>query len=229
MSIFVIGDLHLSFSTDKPMNIFGENWEDHYKKIKKDWIEKVKEDDLVLLTGDTSWALNLDEADVDLKWIDNLPGKKIIIKGNHDYWWATLKKMNSRYDSIRFINNNYYEYNGIAICGSRGWVCPSDEQFTEQDMKIYNREVNRMEMSINRAKSDGIKEILVIMHYPPTNDKHEESKFTNLFNKEKIKNVFYGHLHTEAAFKAGIKGIYNGTNYYLTSCDYLDFKLLKFS
>jgi predicted phosphohydrolase len=229
MSIFVIGDLHLSFSTDKPMDIFGDNWKDHYKKIKKDWIEKVKEDDLILIAGDTSWAINLEEADIDFKWIDNLPGKKIVIKGNHDYWWTTLKKMNGLYDSIKFINNNYYEYNGIGICGSRGWICPRDAEFTEHDTKIYNREVNRMETSIKKAKAAGIEEILVMMHYPPTNDKHEESKFTELFDKEKIKNVFYGHLHTELSFKAGIKGKYNETNYYLTSCDYLKFKLLKFS
>ncbi len=229
MSIFVIGDLHLSFSTDKPMDIFGDNWKDHYKKIKKDWIEKVKEDDLILIAGDTSWAINLEEADIDFKWIDNLPGKKIVIKGNHDYWWTTLKKMNGLYDSIKFINNNYYEYNGIGICGSRGWICPRDAEFTEHDMKIYNREISRMETSIKKAKAAGIEEILVMMHYPPTNDKHEESKFTELFDKEKIKNVFYGHLHTELSFKAGIKGKYNETNYYLTSCDYLKFKLLKFS
>ncbi len=229
MSIFVIGDLHLSFSTDKPMDIFGDNWEEHYEKIKADWISKVKEEDLVLLTGDISWGMSLKEADEDFKWIDNLPGKKIIVKGNHDYWWTTLKKMNDLYKSIKFINNNFYEYNGIAICGSRGWLCPKDSEFTEHDTKIYNREVNRMEMSIKAAKAAGMKEIIVIMHYPPTNDKHEESKFTDLFLKEEIKNVFYGHLHTELSFEAGIKGEFNGVHYYLTSCDYLDFKLLKFS
>lgn len=228
MSIFVIGDLHLSFSNDKPMDIFGSNWEDHYEKIKKDWVKRVKEDDLVLLTGDTSWAINLKEAKNDFEWIDKLPGNKIVIKGNHDYWWTTLTKMNAMYDSIRFINNNYYEYKGLAICGSRGWLCPSDKEFTDHDFKIYNREVNRMKMSIEQAKRHGIEEILVIMHYPPTNDKFEESEFTKLFESENVKNVFYGHLHTEESFGSGLKGTHNGINYYLTSCDYLEFKLLKF-
>lgn len=228
MAIFVIGDLHLSFSNDKPMDIFGDHWDEHYQKIKEDWEKRVKPEDLVLLTGDTSWAISLDEAHEDFKWIDDLPGQKIIIKGNHDYWWATLKKMNGLYDSIRFINNNYYDYKGTAICGSRGWVCPRDSSFTEHDEKIYNREYHRLKLSIDSALKDGYENILVMMHYPPTNDEMEDSDFTKLFEEKGIKHVFYGHLHTEDSFDAGLKGEYNGVNYYLTSCDFLNFKLFKF-
>lgn len=227
MSIYVIGDLHLSFENDKPMGIFGENWENHYEKIKINWIKKVKEDDLVLLTGDISWALKFKEADSDFKWIDNLPGEKIIIKGNHDYWWTSLKKMNNKYKSIKFIHNNYYVYKNVAICGSRGWVCPGDNEFSDHDQKIYLREANRLKRSIEKAKKDGYNNIIVMMHYPPTNNRLQASKFTKLFEKYEIKKVFYGHLHTENSFKKGIKGMYNNVFYSLTACDYLDFTLYK--
>jgi hypothetical protein len=227
MSIYVIGDLHLSFSTDKPMDIFGSNWDKHEQKIKEDWENKVTNDDLVLLTGDISWALKLEEAHQDLKWIDQLPGRKIIIKGNHDYWWSSLSKMNDLFESIDFIHNNYYQYKDYAICGSRGWICPNDSQFDEHDEKIYEREVGRLRRSIEMAIKDGFDQIIVMMHYPPTNDSFETSKFTQLFEEYGIQRVVYGHLHTQESFQAGLKGEVNGVEYLLTSCDYLDFKVKK--
>lgn len=227
MTIYAIGDLHLSFSKDKPMDIFGENWENHYKKIKESWLEHVTPSDIVLLTGDTSWALKLEQAKIDLKWIDELPGKKIIIKGNHDYWWSSLSKMNALYESISFIHNNYYAVNEIAICGSRGWICPNDGEFSEHDMKIYSRELERVERSLKKAKQDGYKKIIVMLHYPPTNDKKEKSKFVELFEKYNVDTVLYGHLHTEASFDKSYQGKVNDVHYILTSCDYLDFRLLE--
>lgn len=210
------------------MDIFGSNWDKHFEKIKTNWIKQVKEEDLVLLTGDTSWAISLEEADADFKWIDALPGQKIVVKGNHDYWWTTLAKMNERYESIRFINNNYYVYKNMAICGSRGWVCPRDTSFSAHDEKIYNREIHRLKLSIEAAKRAGHEDIICMMHYPPTNDRHEPSAFTEIFEENNIEHVFYGHLHSKESFDAGLKGCFQGVHYYLTSCDYLDFKLLKF-
>lgn len=227
MAIYVISDLHLSFSTNKPMDVFGEKWEQHHEKIKEDWLSKVKEDDLVILPGDFSWALNFDQADSDFEWLKSLPGRKILVKGNHDYWWNSMSKMTKRYPYVEFLHNNFLVHDGVAICGTRGWLCPNDSVFDEHDQKIYKREVMRLEMSLKEAEKAGHKDIIGVLHYPPTNDSIEASDFTVLFEDHCVKEVVYGHLHTEHAFGGGIKGDVNGVKYHLTSCDYLEFQLLK--
>ncbi|MDR1774706.1 MAG: metallophosphoesterase [Clostridioides sp.] len=227
MSFYVIGDLHFSNGIDKPMDIFGDNWKNHQRKIIKNWKETVSDEDTVVLLGDTSWAMNLKEAKQDLELIDSLPGKKILIKGNHDYWWSTVKKMNQIYESMFFLHNNFYSYDDFAICGSRGWICPNDTKFDENDEKAYLREINRMKTSINLAKKAGFEKIIMCIHYPPTNDKLENSEFTTLFEQENIAKVYYGHLHGEEYYKMGLKGIRNGIEYTLASSDYMDFKLRK--
>ncbi len=225
--IYVISDLHLSLSTDKPMDVFGAHWIGHFDKIKRDWQERVTDEDLVLIGGDTSWAMSLEEADRDLLAIDALPGRKIIIKGNHDYWWSSLNKMQGLYPSIDFLHNNFYVHKEIAICGSRGWLCPNDATFSEHDEKIYRREAQRLELSLAAAKKEGFHRIITMLHYPPTNDKMEPSLFTELIERYEVETVIYGHLHTEKAFKMGYKGCWKETMVYLTACDYLDFRLLS--
>ncbi|QZY53747.1 metallophosphoesterase [Crassaminicella profunda] len=227
MGIYVIGDLHLSFGVDKPMDIFGSHWVNHHEKIEKSWLEMIHHDDCVLIPGDTSWAMNMNEARVDLEWIHALPGKKILIRGNHDYWWSSVTKMNKLFEDIKFLQNNYFTYKNYAICGTRGWLCPNDNKFTEHDQKIYEREIHRLKLSINHALKDGYKDLLVMTHYPPTNDKLEPSEFTKIYEEYGVRKVIYGHLHGKESFEGGLQGEKNGIFYYLTSCDALDFKLLK--
>ena len=197
MSLYAIGDLHFSTLVEKPMNIFGDKWDKHEEKIISSWKDNVKEDDVVLVLGDTSWGINLTEAKPDLDIISNLCGNKIFIKGNHDYWWSSLSKINAVYESddMNFIQNGYFTYGDYAICGSRGWLCPNEVKFDSNDMKIYRREVLRLEMSIQSAIQNGCNNIIVITHYPPTNDQLEESEFTKLYEKYNVKKVIYGHLH----------------------------------
>lgn len=224
MAIFAIGDLHLSFGTDKPMEVFGAHWEAHYDKIKLDWCEQVTDDDVVIIPGDISWAITFEGAKIDLDWIESLPGKKILFKGNHDYWWVSKTKMDPCYKTITFVHNGYASYGNLAICGTRGWTCPG-EAFTAEDEKVYKRELLRLENSITQAKRDGYTEILGVLHFPPTNEKKEPSGFTALFSKYEVKKVIYGHIHGKSNFRGALNGLYNGTEYILTSCDYLSFKL----
>ena len=146
MGLYAIGDLHFSTENPKPMNIFGDNWDNHEKKIADNWNETVEDGDTVLVLGDTSWAMNLNEAKADLDIIESLPGKKIFIKGNHDYWWSSLSKINAAYQSedMNFIQNGYFTYGDYAICGSRGWLCPNEVKFDSNDMKIYRSEERRV-------------------------------------------------------------------------------------
>ena len=227
MSLFVIGDLHLSFGTDKPMDVFGKAWSNHFDKIKEDWLSCVKPEDTVIIPGDISWAMSFEAAKIDLEWIDNLPGKKIIFKGNHDFWWVSITKMKGVFKTIQFVHNDFAVYEDIAICGTRGWVCPNDIQFTADDERIYKREAIRLENSILAAQKEGYIKIYGVLHYPPTNEKKEQSEFTNVFQKFGIEEVVYGHIHSKQNFKYGIKGEFEGVKYHLTSCDYLDFKLFQ--
>ncbi|AXU26328.1 TPA: metallophosphoesterase [Clostridioides difficile] len=227
MSLYAIGDLHFSTSVNKPMNIFGSNWDGHEKKIIDNWKDVVKEEDMVLVLGDTSWGINLSEAKKDLDIISKLPGQKILIKGNHDYWWTTVTSLNKLYEDMRFIQTNFYEYKDYAICGGRGWICPNDVKFDETDEKVYKREEHRLRLSLESARKSGHSKIIVITHYPPTNDKLEESLFTKLFEEYNVEKVIYGHLHGKESFKMGLKGIRNGVEYTLASCDYTEFNLIK--
>lgn len=227
MAIYAIGDLHLSGHSSKPMDIFGDNWTEHEKKIKNSWLENVTDEDAILIPGDISWAMTLEEAMVDLEWIADLPGNKYLIKGNHDYWWGSIKKLNTLFDSMNFIQNNFFTYMDYAICGTRGWNCPNHYKFTEHDEKIYLREVNRLEMSLKAAKQKGYANIIVMLHYPPTNDKLEPSLFTEVLEKYNVSNVVYGHLHGKASYGSGLQGVHNGVNYKLVSCDYANFEITK--
>ena len=233
MSIYAIADLHLSFQENKPMSIFGENWKNHEEKIKKDWKEKVKENDLVLMPGDFSWAMNLSNTYEDFKYLSNLPGKKLLLKGNHDYWWTTLAKMKkylneNNFPNIEFLYNNSYEYENKIIVGSRGWTI-SDE---EEDQKIIKRELIRLELSIKDGmqKYEEGKEIIACMHYPPITthqlQKNQTTEFVKLLQKYNIKKCIYGHLHGTSITEA-VQGNVQGIDLKLVSADALDFKLYK--
>ena len=229
MSIYGISDLHLSFGDNKPMDIFGEAWENHAEKIKENWIKKVKEDDLVLLPGDFSWAMYLEDTYKDFEYLNALPGKKLLLKGNHDYWWTTLKKMRTyleenNFKNIDFIYNNSYLYDNKIIVGTRGW----QDDNNKDDKKIIKRENLRLELSIQ----DGIKkygqdkEIILCMHYPPFNKYEEkEMNFIQTMKKYNVTTCIYGHLHGEMAHKEAKQGEIQGIDFKLVSCDYTKFDL----
>lgn len=235
MSIYTISDLHLSFNTPKPMNIFGDNWDNYEEKIKVNWMKNVKDEDYVILPGDFSWAMYIEETYKDFEFLHNLPGKKILLKGNHDYWWKTLSGMRKyiedlNYKDIDFLYNNSYCIEDSIIVGTRGW--PINE--FEENEKIFNRELARLELSIK----DGInnygnnKELIVFMHYPPINknvietNNSKELAFVNLMKKYNIKRCYYGHLHG-ASHESAIEGVYYGIEFKLVSADYLNFNLIK--
>lgn len=231
--MYVIADLHLSFKNPKPMNIFGDNWENHEEKIKKDWEGKVTDGDIVILPGDFSWAMNLEEAYLDFKYLDELPGKKLLLKGNHDYWWTTITKMRNylkeyNFNTIDFIYNNSYCYENYIITGTRGWTLND----LEGTGKILNRELGRLELSLQEGvtKFGKNKEIIVFMHYPPiTNSSllnNLELKFVEMMKRYNVSKCMYGHLHGYS-HKDAIEGKIKGIEFTLVSGDYLDFKLMK--
>ena len=233
MSIFVIGDLHLSFRTPKPMDIFGDNWSGHEEKIKKNWLEKVKENDLVVLTGDFSWETYLENTKLDFEYLNSLPGKKLLLKGNHDYWWNTLTSMRSflkenNFSNIDFLYNNSYEFENKILCGTRGWSIIDEEM----DKKLIKREIIRLELSIKDGidKFGSEKEIIVFMHYPPiTKSKmltNQETEFIEMMNRYNIKRCYYGHLHGSSIHDAIEENI-NGIELKLVSADGLNFDLIK--
>lgn len=225
MRIFAIGDLHLSFDNriEKPMDIFGRNWTNHADRVKESWEEVVGPEDYAIIPGDISWGLRFEEALADLEWIHNLPGKKILTKGNHDLWWASVGKLNKLYDDMIFLQNNSHMITDeIAVCGSRLWVSPGTDGFGEHDEKIYARELMRLEMSLEHAVNSGAKHIITALHFPPTNDTKQPSRATALLEKYGVKTCIYGHLHGSEAFKNGIDGVLNGIEYRLVSLDYLE-------
>ena len=226
MALWAISDLHLAINSDKPMDIFGDIWEKHHEKIKENWLKKVSTEDTVLIAGDISWSMNISEGGSDLEWIHNLPGKKILIKGNHDYWWSSITKLNSLYDDMNFIQNNFFVYKDFAICGTRGWNCPGSARFTGHDEKIYNRELIRLRISLDEAVKNGYSKFIVMLHYPPTNDKFEETKLISIVKEYNVAKVIYGHLHGPSLNRL-YEGNIEGVEYIVTSCDYLNFDPLK--
>ncbi len=229
MAIYVIADLHLSFSQDKPMSIFGENWEGHSEKIKNNWISKVKPEDTVVLPGDFSWAMYLQDTYKDFEYLNSLPGKKLLLKGNHDYWWTTVTNMRNfleenKFKNIDFIYNNSYSVENKILTGTRGWNLLD----TENSSKMIKRESIRLQLAIE----DGIKkygddkEIIVFMHYPPISNTNKKSDFLKILKQYDIKRCYYGHLHGKSHQDA-VEGIVDGIEFKLISADYLNFDVIK--
>ena len=232
MAIYVIGDLHLYFGVNKPMNIFGEKWKNHAEKIKLNWLEKVKENDTVILPGDFSWATYLEEAEKDFEYLNKLPGTKILSKGNHDYWWTTVTKMKKylkekNFENIDFLYNNSFCIENKIIVGTRGWVTNPK---SEENYKILKRENDRLKISLESGiKNFGTdKEIIAFIHYPPFYKElvPDEINFRKTLEQYNVKKCIYAHLHAES-HKDAIEGIFNGISYKLASSDYLNFDLLE--
>lgn len=226
MALYAISDLHLDLNGDKPMDIFGDKWLNHDEKIKNNWMKKVTVEDTVLIAGDISWSMKIENGMQDLEWIHNLPGKKILVKGNHDFWWSSISKLNNLYEDMNFIQNNFFSYEDYAICGTRGWTCPGGENFSQHDEKIYDRELNRLRLSLEAAAKGGFKKFIVMIHYPPMNEKFLESDFVQIFKEYNVEKVIYGHLHGPSLAKA-LNGVLDGIEYIITSGDYLDFDPIK--
>ena len=224
MKIFAISDLHLSNSCDKPMDIFGGNWEGYTDKIIENWKAKVSDDDIVLIAGDISWAMKLDEAKADLDWIEKLPGKKIIIKGNHEYWWKSISSVREILPpSIMAIQNDAIRVDGYVFCGTRGWTVPEkDKELEPEDLKIYKREVERLKLTLMFAKNlkqEGDK-LVAMIHFPPFNMDKEQSEFMKLFEEFNVDVVVFGHLHGYT--KCDRVSEINSVTYYFTSCDHIN-------
>lgn len=235
MSLFVIGDLHLALNEDKPMNIFGDNWLNHDEKIKKDWESKVTEKDTVILVGDFSWSMHLKDTTKDFEFLNSLPGKKILLKGNHDLWWTTVTNMKNflkenNFQNIDFLHNNSFLIENKIITGTRGWTLNTEDP--ENSKKIIKRECMRLKMSIEQGiKLYGEdKEIIVFMHYPPITNinvlKNETTDFMKIMMDYNIKRCFYGHLHGNS-IKDAVEENINGIELKLVSSDGLDFKLFQ--
>lgn len=226
MALYAISDLHLDFNGDKPMDIFGEKWFEHDKKIKDNWCEKIKEEDTVLIAGDVSWSMKIEDGIKDLEWVHKLPGKKILIRGNHDFWWGSISKLNNLYDDMNFIQNNFFHYEDYAICGTRGWVLPEGENFSLKDEKIYNREIIRLRLSVDSAIKAGYSKFIIMFHYPPLFNVQNTNGFTEIIDEIKPISVIYGHLHGMSAENA-FEGLREGVQYTITSSDCINFNPVR--
>lgn len=234
MNLYALADLHLSFTDfpnpmalsqtleHKPMGIFGAVWENHAAKIYNNWLKVVSPEDVVAVPGDISWALNREKAVFDLYYLGLLPGTLVLIPGNHDYWWDRIGKVREMLPpNVRALQNDCLVFNRTALCGTRGWLCPNDREFTEHDEKIYRREVERLKLSLQSIPA-GVDHIIVLMHYMPSNDKHERSAFIDLMVEYGVSVCVYGHLHAEA-HHTRLPDEAWGIQFHLVSADFLDF------
>ncbi len=229
MKVFAISDLHLSGMSNKPMNVFGQEWEGHFEKIKTDWRNKVTQDDLVLIGGDTSWGMYLDEGMYDVRSLAPLPGTKVFVRGNHDFWWNGITRVRAAAPdaSFHFLQNDCVRAGNFVIAGSRGWTCPGSPDFTEHDRVLYLREGERFRLAFAEAKKmrrEGDK-LIALIHYPPFGIRGEDTLFTQLFEENAVDAAVFGHLHGGTYFPLRTKR--NGIEYYLTSCDKVRFSLVE--
>ena len=222
MALYAIGDLHLSLGAEKPMDVFGGKWLGYMDKL-REGMSVIGPEDTTVLLGDLSWALDLQGAKKDFAWINEIPGRKIILKGNHDYWWSTAAKFykfcqENGFEDQWILNNNHYEYDGWAICGTRGWFFEEDRGGTH-DEKVFRRELIRLETSL---KSAGDQNKMVFLHYPPRYKGYECREIIELLERYEVRRCFYGHLHGPS-HKMAMEGLWNGIEFRLVSADFLDF------
>ena len=222
MALYAIGDLHLCLGAPKPMDVFGGAWVGYMDKLKEGF-SKVTQEDTTVLLGDLSWALDLPNAKADFAWINEIPGRKIILKGNHDYWWSTVAKFDkfckeNGFADLNILNNNCFEYDGYAICGTRGWFF-EEERSGQHDEKVFKRELIRLEASLKAA---GEKPKLVFLHYPPRYKGYECREILDLLQKYEVRRCFYGHLHG-GSHKLAMEGLWDGVEFKLVAADYIGF------
>lgn len=222
MALYTMGDLHLPFGVNKPMDIFG-GWDNYVERIRENWTDNICEADTVVIPGDISWAMDLEQALPDFRFIEALPGKKIISKGNHDYWWTTLAKINSFFEkygleSISILHNNHFAYENYGICGTRGWINDSSEP---ADAKVLAREAGRLETSVASAEAAGL-EPIVFLHYPPIYGNEYNYDILDVLYKHGIKQCFYGHIHG-SGHRFAVNGERDGIDFRLISGDYIQF------
>ncbi len=225
--LYTIGDLHLSFQTDKPMDVFGREWEGHTEKLRENF-RSLTPDDVTVIAGDLTWGISLADCLEDFRFIHELPGKKIILKGNHDFWWSTATKAMKFFkenglDSIEILNNNCFFYGDTAICGTRGWFCPSENP-SDQDKKIMAREVLRLETSLSLAGNAERK--IVFLHYPPFYGKYYSREMVDLIHRYGVSECYYGHIHGSGRLLA-FEGEAGGVRYRLVSADHVGFKPVR--
>ena len=226
MALYAIGDLHLTFGTDKPMDVFGSEWKNHVRRIEKNWHKRISEEDTVVVTGDHSWGKNLEECKPDLEFIESLPGRKILLRGNHDMFWDAkkTKKLNELYQGrLYFLQNNYYVYEDYALVGTKGY-CYEGKDTPEHYEKIMVREMQRLKESFESARADGYEKFLMFLHYPPTSIGEMESGFTKIAEFYGAEQVIYSHCHGKARYQDSFLGRVNGIEYRLVSSDYLKFR-----
>ena len=229
MSLFALADTHLSFGTDKPMDVF-HGWQDYEKRLEENWRKVVKEDDTVVIAGDISWAMKLEDSAADFAFLDSLPGRKIISKGNHDFWWNTKSKMDAffkqnGFETLSVLYNNAYAAKSAAVCGTRGWFFDSSKT---EDKKVLSREVGRLKTSIDEAKKTGL-EPVVFLHYPPVYaDGMQCDEIMAVLCDNGVRSCYYGHLHG-ASCRFAVNSEINGIHFSLISADFLKFcpKLIK--
>ena len=226
MALYAIGDLHLCLGAPKPMDIFGGAWVGYMDKL-REGMSVIREDDTTVLMGDLSWALDLPSSAADFRWINEIPGRKIILKGNHDYWWSTAAKFNKfctehGFEKLFLLNNNCYEYGDYAICGTRGWFF-EEERSGQHDEKVFRRELIRLEASLKAA---GEKRKYVFLHYPPRYKGYECAEILELLEKYEVCRCFYGHLHG-GSHKLAMEGLWDGVDFKLCAADYLGFHPYK--
>ncbi len=223
MSLFVIGDLHLSFGVNKPMDVFS-GWKAHDSILQREWLASIAPEDTVVLAGDTSWGMTLEEALPDFQWIEALPGRKIILKGNHDYWWTSMTKMNRFFEenglgSLHILHNNHYAYGEYGICGTRGWVNMDYQE--PANAKVNAREAQRLEVSLCAAEQAGLKPI-AFLHYPPIYAGNCNFEMLDVLWKHHVTDCYYGHVHG-SSHRHAINGLRDEVCYHLISGDFLQF------
>lgn len=234
MSLFVIADTHLSLGVDKPMHVFGARWQNHEQQLYENWWSVVKPEDTVVIPGDISWAMHLPEALPDLRFLNELPGRKLLSRGNHDYWWTSLRKMEYFCElyglsTLEFLRNNAVVYEDNLICATRGWILPDDSEFTVSDEKILLREVARLKLSLDAAQSirRPHHRLIVFLHYPPLTRSLGSSVFTDLMHKYSVDICCYGHIHASMSPLVMSNVELEGIRYWLTASDQIDFKPLR--
>ena len=226
MALYAIGDLHLSLTADKPMEVFGPAWENYTERI-GDALSRLTAGDVLVLAGDTSWGIDLNEAEADFRFLDQFPCKKYLVKGNHDYWWSTAAKFRkfceeNGFENLNLLNNNCYEYEGVAICGTRGWFY-EEERSGEHDEKVFKRELLRLEASLKAA---GDMRKMVFLHYPPRYRGYECPEILRLLAQYGVSRCFYGHLHG-GSHALAMEGLWDGVDFRLVAADYTGFRPYK--